>query len=139
LDDINKAGLYTIVHFVDQNVFSHKPTKPLYGTVHNKRHAFHVDQNSMLVTGWAKHTNMIDGPMLPDRGHQPNPTMAVIKVDKIVQPCVGIADWRSVVPHSYLFLPPKSMWADMLCQKRKELKPALYKEVTQLINRNNNE
>jgi len=68
-----------------------------------------------------------------DRGHEPDPTMAAIKVDKIMQPCVGIADQRSVVPHSYLFLPPKSMWADMLCQKIKEQKPALYKEVTQQI------
>jgi len=73
----------------------------------------------MLVTGWAKHTNMIDGPMLPDRGHQPNPTMAAIKVDKIVQPCIGIADQRSVVPHSYLFLPPKSMWANMLSENKR--------------------
>jgi len=64
LDDIDERGMYAIVHFVGQNVFDHKPTKPLYGTVHNKGYAFHVHQNCMLVTGWAKHTNMIDGPML---------------------------------------------------------------------------
>jgi len=57
----------------------------------------------MLVTGWAKHTNMIDGAILADKGHQPKPTMAAIKVVRIVQPCIGIADQRSVVPHSYLF------------------------------------
>jgi len=43
LDDIDERGMYAIVHFVDQNVFDRKPTKPLYGTVHNKGHAFHVD------------------------------------------------------------------------------------------------
>jgi len=132
LDDIDERGMYAIVHFVDQNVFDRKPTKPLYGTVHNKGHAFCVDQNCMLVTGWAKHTNMIDGPMLPVQ-HVPPPTMAAIKVSQIVGPCIGIADQQSLVPHSYLFLPPKTMWADMLCHKIKELKPALYKEVTQQI------
>jgi len=36
LDDINKARMYAIVNFVDQNVFSCRLTKPLYGTAHNK-------------------------------------------------------------------------------------------------------
>jgi len=70
----------------------------------------------MLVTG-AKHTNMIDGPVLPVRGHVPAPTIAAIKVDRIVGLCVGIADKRSVVPHSYVFLPLKRIWADNICQK----------------------
>jgi hypothetical protein len=107
IDSVDKKGIYAIVHYVDQDVFGSKPTRPLYGAQHKRGHGFRIDQNCMLLTGWSKHTNFINGSNIPD--NTPKATIAVVKVKNILMPCTGIADYKSRIPHSYLFLPTKKL------------------------------
>jgi len=46
-----QEGTYALVHFVNQDIFTDKPTKTLYG---HEYCDFFVDGNCHLVRGWAK-------------------------------------------------------------------------------------
>jgi len=76
--------------------------------------------------------NMIDGSVLPVRGMYLPQQWLQSKLIKLCNPCVGIADRRSVVPH--IPIPSsKNNVGRYVMLENKEVKLAQYEEVTQQI------
>ena len=98
-----EAQKYALVHYVNQDVFGDRPTKPLYGTWYN---SFWIDNNCDLVRGWSKKTRAINRSEIPHDAINLRPTIGIISVSDIVSPIIGVADRGNKTPHSYLFLPP---------------------------------
>jgi len=57
-----QVGKYTLIHFVNQNVFTDPPNKSLSGEEYP---SFCIDDNCDLVRGWAKKTAMIKNSVIP--------------------------------------------------------------------------
>ena len=102
----SKPGLYTICHYINQDVFSdHQPQDTLYGSGNFLN--YRVDQNCSLIWGWAKHTNTISGNQIPC--WELKPTLAMFDINAIVSTCVGIEGCVNDSPHSYIFFCKKQM------------------------------
>jgi len=54
-----EIGKYSLTHVINQDVFSNKPTEPVYGKTYDD---FLIDGNCHLVRGWAKKTASINMP-----------------------------------------------------------------------------
>jgi len=98
--NINGPGLHAICHFVNQDVFSNiQPKDSIYG--YDDFPSYCVDENCLLVRGWAKYTNEITRNIIPC--WKPKPIIAMFSVDCIVSTCSRIEDLLNPIPHSYIF------------------------------------
>ena len=116
--NVTEPGQYAVCHFVDQDVFCDEIPQAFIYREGNYT-SYQTDENCDLIRGWPKFTSDINGNVIPRK--KPSPTLIMIPVSKIVSTCIGIEDTLNDIPHSYIFLPPSSVWSDIFMKRMKGL------------------
>jgi len=115
---LDKPGLYRICHYVNQDVFTNAaPKDSMYGD--GNYTSYRTDEKCLLIRGWAKFTEQINGPRILH--NMLVPSLAMFPVECIISTCTGIEDCQNPIPHSYIFLSPRHEWPQLFHQMMIEL------------------
>jgi len=104
----DQGGAHVLVHFIQYDIYDQPPIGlKLYGIAQKD---FYQDKDSWLIYGWSKHTAEINELVILNVILEP--TLCMIPVSCILDSITGIHDPGAYYPHSWLFVPPWTKWAD---------------------------